>query len=425
MTCSMTRMLLLSVSAAVIMFASAPGFAAEQDQQIVDQRGQSVKERARPGYDAAGIRAGSFLVFPEASVGEFYNDNIYATDTNEVDDFITKVGANVAVKSNWNRHALNLNGGLVQSLYADRNDEDRLDWNLGGNGRIDVTRDTKVSAGLSFQQLHEDRGDPNSPAAASEPVKYNLFQGEVNLDQRFNRVTARVGATYSDYNYKDVPAIGGGAIDQDFRDRKEYEERLRLGYDVSPDTNVYVQGSLNQREYDQQPPAVALNRDSDGYAAIIGSDFRFSNLARGGVFVGYQEQNYDSAALSDISGITYGANVDWFVTPLTTIGLTGTSTIEETTTGGSSGYVHRTIGLSVDHELLRNLILSGNISYANDDYASNPRQDDVYGAGLGVNYLLNRNVAVGLEYGYTDRNSNISGNDYTRNLIGLTLTGKL
>src|SRR5690606_12497415 len=137
------------------------------------------------------------------------------------------------------------------------------------------------------------------------------------------------------------------------------------------------------------------------------------------------EQNYDFASLCDISGIPYVVKVGFFVSLLTMILLSGTSTIEGTTTRVLSCSFHGTIGLSVVHNVLRNLILSGNISYANDHYASNPRQDDVYGAGLGVNYLPNRNVAVGLEYGYTDRNSNISGNDYTRNLIGLTLTGKL
>ena len=66
---------------------------------------------------------------------------------------------------------------------------------------------------------------------------------------------------------------------------------------------------------------MALNRDSDGWAVVGGSEFRLSNLAQGEVYVGYQEQSYDDPTLSDISGLAFGAGVDWFVTPLTTIRL--------------------------------------------------------------------------------------------------------
>ncbi|MDX5493282.1 MAG: outer membrane beta-barrel protein, partial [Alphaproteobacteria bacterium] len=255
---------------AVTAFYAAPiQSASAQTEEIVDDRNVSVRDRVRPGYDAVGVRAGAFTVFPEVSVTGTYNDNIFATDVNTESDFITTLAARVSAVSTWSRHSLNLRAGLAQQLYADNNDEDRLDWDIGGDGRIDITRDTNISGGLSYAQLSEDRGAPNAPGGAAEPVEYSLFQANAAFSHRFNRVTSRIGATYSDFDYDDTPAVGGGApIDQDFRDREEYTQFLRLGYDLSPDTNVYVQGTLNQREYDQKPPVVALNRDSDGYAVV-------------------------------------------------------------------------------------------------------------------------------------------------------------
>ncbi|MBA4208063.1 MAG: hypothetical protein C0454_00860 [Parvibaculum sp.] len=412
---------------AVTAFYAAPvGVASAQTEEIVDNRNVNVRDRVRPGYDAVGVRAGAFTVFPEASLTGTYNDNIYATDTNTESDFITTLGARVSAVSNWSRHALNLRAGLSQHWYDDNSDEDRLDWDVGGNGRIDITRDTNIAAGLSYAELSEDRGAPNSPGGAAEPVEYSLFQANVAFNHRFNRVTSRLGATYADYDYDDTPAVGGGpALDQDFRDREQFTQFLRLGYDVSPDTNVYIEGTLNQRKYDQQPPVVALNRDSDGYAVVVGSEFRLTNLAQGGVFVGYQKQEYDDPTLSDIDGIAFGANVDWFVTPLTTIRFEAASTIEETISAGASGFTDNSVGLRVDHELMRNVILGGRASFANNDYEGINRSDDVTRAGLSVDYLLNRNFSLSLGYGYTDRNSNFAGRDYTTNEVGLTLKAGL
>ena len=415
---------------ATILLSSGVGAAYAADVSNTDEgagmsdaRG-SVLNRARPGYDAVGIHAGGFTVYPQASVTGEYDDNIYASDTNTKSDFITKLATSVAVNSNWSRHALNFIAGVEKSLFNSHSGENRLDWNVGLNGSLDVTRNTQINGGLSYQKLHEDRGDPNSPGASSEPVPYKLFNATAAIDQRFNRMTAELSGQLDDYNYDNVVSTTGTPIDQDFRDRKEYTEALKLGYDVSPDTNVYVKGSLNQRKYDQHPPVVALNRDSKGYAAVVGSDFRLSNLAQGGIYIGYQKQNYDSAALSDISGLSYGADVEWYVTPLMTVTVNADSAINETTSA-ASGYLAQSVGLRIDHELLRNLLLNAKVGYENDDYTGISRTDDIITAGFGADYLLNRNFSISIGYNYTNRNSSITGSDYSRNMIGLTLTGKL
>jgi hypothetical protein len=409
---------------AAMLAASAGSALAADPVDTSDLRG-SVKDRPRPSYDAVGIRAGAFMIYPKASVSEAYNDNIYATDTNTTDDFITGLSTSVAVNSDWSRHALNLNAGVTKYIYAQNTGENRLDWNVGANGALDVTRDTRFTAGASYAQLHEDRGDPNSPAAAAEPTEYDLLSANAGFTQRFNRLAAKITGTYDDYDYKDVSSIAGATIDQDDRDRKEYTEALRLGYDVSPDTNVYVQGTINQRKYDLQPPVVGVNRDSDGYAAVIGSDFRLSSLAQGGIYIGYQAQSYDDAAFSDVTGLSYGANIEWYMTPLTTITFDAASTVQETTTVGASGYLDQTVGIRIDHELLRNVLLNARVAYSNDKYETIDRTDNTIVAGLGFDYLVNRNFTLGFGYDYTKKDSDAAGDDFTRNQIGITLTGKL
>lgn len=418
-----TRALPLALGLLVASAFSAT--AQEADTDLVDIRNQSVTERARPGYDAEGVRAGGFMIYPQASVGESYEDNIYATPTNETDDFITTLSTGVSVESNWSRHALDLSASLTQLLYADNNDEDRLDWNVGASGRIDVIDDLALSAAAVYSQAHEDRGDPSSPTAASEPVEYTQFSAEAAIAHRFNRVGISLGGSYDDYDYDDVTSVTGVNLDQDDRDRVEYTETARLSYFVSPDSNVFVEGQLDQREYDQQPPVAALNRDSDGEQIVVGSEFRLTNLAQGGFYLGYQKREYDDPTLSDSSGAAYGANIDWFLTPLTTVNLSADKSVEETTVAGSSGYDMSRYAVNVDHELMRNVILSGGVAFTNDDFNGTAREDDILEANAGIRYLLNRTFDLGFGYTYTDRDSNAAGFDYTRNVVGVTLTGKL
>jgi len=389
---------------------------------ITDVRGQSVRERARPGYDALGIRAGSFLILPKVDLAETYNDNIYATDTNTESDFVTAVSPSISVQSLWSRHALGLNAGLSQYWYGSKTAEDRLDWNFGANGRLDVLRDTNITGSASYRQAHEDRGSANSPTSAAEPVEYHLFDSSLGLFQRFNRVTAQLKGTFDQYDYKNVALIGGGTLNEDSRDRNEYGGGLRLGYDLSPDTNIYAEGKLNKRSYDMSAP---VDRNSNGYEAVVGSEFKLSRLAQGEVYVGYQRQTYDASYYSATSGLAYGAKVNWFVTPLTTVRLSAASTIEESIDPGASGYMSQKVGIGLDHELLRNLILSGDVSYENDDFGNISRQDDVTSALFGATYLLNNFFAVGVNYGIVDRSSNVPGADYTQNQVGFTLRGQL
>lgn len=417
--------------AAIVSVAGTTGAALADDMpsthssDIQDIRGQGVAERARPGYDAIGIRAGAFMIYPTLDVSEVYNDNIFATSNNEESDFITGVSPGIKVNSLWSRHSLNLHANLDQYWYASNSSENRTDWNVGTDGRLDVRRDTNLIGSMSYAQLHEDRGAATAPTSAAEPSEYKLFDAKLGLNQAFNRITAGLTGTYDNFDYSNVRSFAGPLIDQDDRDRSEYVGSLKVGYMVSPDTNVYAQGSLNKRDYRQSPPVVTVDRNSDGYAAVVGSDFKLARLVQGGAYVGYQSQSYDNPAFSNDSGIAYGANVNWYVTPLTTVRLTGASTIEEAAFGGASGYNAKTVDLGVDHELMRNIILTGDVGYENDDFGNISRKDDVFTAGLGVNYLLNQFLAVGVKYNLTDRNSNNPGTDFTRNSIGITLRGQL
>ena len=75
------RLLLASTAVAMAMPDLALAQAGAEDPNV------TVANRNRPDYEPLGIRAGSFLVFPELGIQEAYSDNIGFDEDDEDSDF--------------------------------------------------------------------------------------------------------------------------------------------------------------------------------------------------------------------------------------------------------------------------------------------------------------------------------------------------
>lgn len=407
-------MRILTCSAAVACIAlTAPQFAQAQSQAPGTQdlgsnfkrdKNVSVRQRPRPDYEATGQKSGGFTVYPRVTVDLEHNDNIYAVATGKTDDNIWRVKPEVAIRSDWSRHALGFFAGANVIRYTDNDTENAEEYTLAGNGRIDIDRGSNIAVTAQAQKLIEPRTAPTSPAAAGEPVEYKLNQGSIVLTKEFNRLRVSGRVDDKDYNYKDVKNIAGtGVVDQDFRDRNEIYYGGKAEYAVSPDTAIYLSALANKKDYDTN--VVALDRSSDGYVVGVGANFDISELVRGDVQVGYMKQSYDAAAFKDIDGFNASGRIEWFPTQLTTVGLNGSRTIEESTAPGSAGYISNNIGASIDHELLRNVLVSAAYSHGKDAYQQIDRDDKRDNFSATATYLLNRRVGLFLTYNYLKQDS--------------------
>lgn len=377
-----------------------------------------VTKRPRPEYDPVGLRAGSFLVFPKVELDETYNDNIYATESNKVDDFITTIKPSVTVNSDWNNHALNATVFLNEGLYASHSDEDFTDYGIRGDGRIDIQRSAYLFGGGSAEHLHEDRGAENAVAAATEPTEYDRYAANVGGTYKPNRLGITAEGTWQQFDFDNDVNGAGVVINNQDRDRNMYRERLRVGYDIQPGYTAFVQGSLNQRDYDQVPDDNGFNRNSDGYRVDAGIEVRLTNVIDAEFFGGYFSQDYDDPAFSDVNAFDAGARVLWSVSPLATVKASLTRQVEETVQVNASSYIATVAQVGVDYELRRNILVGANVSFANNDYQGISRDDDVWRLNLNGKYLIKRNFYMGARVGYADRSSNQVNQSYEQFTAG-------
>lgn len=383
----------------------------------------TVQERARPDYDPLGIHAGSFFIYPSLTVEGAYDSNVFATEDDEEDDVFATVSPRIAAQSDFNRHALNFSVGAEGAAYEEFDDNNYLDFFGDASGRLDITRNDILSGALGLSRLHEGRESPDSVGAGEDVTEYWQQVARLGYRRNFNRVFALLGGDITRFDFQD-----SGDINQDDRDRNQYRSRLRLGYSISERLAGFVEGIYDIRRYDQTPNDAGVDRDSEGYAVRAGTEIDITGILFGELAAGYTHRSYNDNELDSFSGVGGSGKLTWNVTPLTSVIFEARGEIEETTVvvdgDPASGSFEKAVSIDVTHELLRNVLLNGNLAFLRDDFEGTDRTDNTFQAGAGVTYLINRNLSLDATYRFSTRDSDTAA-DYTRNIVRLGVTARL
>jgi hypothetical protein len=402
-------------------------------------RNTSVLQRERSEYDPLGIRAGSFIVKPRLDLGIAYSDNVLGIDRNinptfdKRDDTYFVLRPSVGFESNWNRHSVR-GGAYVEGYqHLDLDDENIVNAGVNLDNRVDVTRNTALIFGGSYDLLHESRQVGNGVDLADisrEPIEYDRAEIYGGIEQEFGRIRYRGRLGYRTFDFDDAEsAITGNVIEQDFRDVDEASVLLQAGFAMTRDSSLFIRGTYRTREYDNSAFGGLTTRDSEGYTIAAGVDFDITRLARGTVAVGYLEEDFDDPTLAKIDGFSLDAGLEWFPSELTTVTLTAARDVRASPLVNAASFTANEVSLRIDQELARNLIASASIGYGLDDYENTGREDERYAATVGATYLINRLLSASLEYRHIDQDSDVTdpltqglARDFTANEVLLTLT---
>jgi hypothetical protein len=415
------------IVAAVLFLAPAlvsNAFAQSYDNPTV---GQSPVVEHPQDYKPLGIRAGSIMVHPGIELAAEFNDNILFTHDNTLSDEIRHVRPYVTAQSTWSRHSVSARLAADIARYADNSFRDYEDYFLQVGGHIDVKLQSKFSYGLDSMELHEER-NVRSAEQGIGPTNYTLTGGNLGYDHTFNRLSLGLAYTPRSLSYDNTQRLDGSIIDNSDRDRTEQTYSARFGYQLTTGKQVFAKVGLTDVEYDQKFDRNGFDSSSDGFFLDAGMDWQLTGVLKGDAYVSYNERSYDDPNLADIDGWGPGAGLTWRPTKLTTVRGTINTSIEDTTQSTASGYQRTLYSVRVDHELLRNLQINGQLSYYENDYELLPdapefarEEDTVRRVGVGVTYFVNRSVWISASYDFTDFSSNIPNDDYESNVAWLVL----
>lgn len=385
-----------------------------------------VQLRPKPDYDPLGMRAGAFLIYPELEVQGGYDSNVFATKDDTEDDFLTTVSPRLTAASQWSRHALEVDAGAEAAFYKDHSRNNYEDFDIGGAGRLDVTRQDILTSNLRFGRGHEDRDDPDNADEVDDDItQYWRTNAGLGYRHTFNRVYAAVRGEYARQDYED-----SGDINNDDRDYDRYTTGLRVGYNISPRFDLFTDAAYRWVRYDETPNDDGDDRNNEGYTLRVGSGIDITSVLFGEVYVGYAAIEYDDNDLESVNTPTGGGRLTWNVTQLTSLIFNLTGQVQETTVTDdqgdeASGRLHTDASVNVWHELLRNVLLNGYVQYVRDDFEGISRTDDTYRVGGGVRYLLNRNFSLNGNYTFSTRDSDDSDVEYDRHQVMIGIAARL
>ena len=386
-------------------------------------RNASVQGRTRPDYASEGIQRGAWIFDPEVRFGVTHTDNVFAASSNEQSDTIYSFNPSVEVETTWQRHGVYARANALRTEFDKFGQESTWNTELYGRAHIDVARLTKFEFGGGIASLTEPRTAAGAANSSAEPVEYDTSSYFLGADREMGRFWIQGRFDAATFNFDDAPAVGGGFIDQDFRDRDETAYTVRGAYALSEDTALFARVRWNEREYDQKPPAVSADRSSSGFMVDFGADFDIGGVARGVVGVGYNKQDYDDPAFGELEGWGADAQLEWFPTQLTTVTFRASRTIEDSPIAAAGGFTAEDYSVRVDHELRRNVILSAGLILERDDFINLDREDDRWTAEASATWLVNRRVGAEAWIARTDQDSQgvFGGQDFETTAAGLRL----
>lgn len=399
-----------------------PGTATLGPEATVPER-TSVGQRVEPEYAAIGGQIGDFLFFPTLDLQELYNSNVFVTETDKKSDFATFISPALSVASNWNSNALNFLVSDQTRRYVSQVSENESNVSVATNGRLDILRNVYLTGALGYQLAHEDRTSPNTVIGQKFPTEYQLASARLGYVHDVGILGFRLDGGVDDYSYNNNSLASGATVIETDRNRVEYGLTPRVTYEIVPGYHAFIQVPVNVREYQAKFDQFGLQRSSHGYEFDAGTAFEVTSLVNGELYVGYLEQDYDDARLPAAQGPAFGANLLWNPTTLTSVRLNAARTVEETTLGGVaplvavSSFIQSTVGASIEHSLLRNVLLTGGMSYTDQNYQGISRDDVIYAANAGGRYLLNQYLSATLTANYQTRQSNVAPNSYHQETI--------
>jgi hypothetical protein len=400
--------------------------------------GQPARRRLKLDDDpfgAVGDYAGSFLVKSAVELSGGYDSNPGRLPQQQGLPFYTVAPEFLAV-SDWDRHALvadlrgsfagyggSLPGTIDGGASPAPTNVDRPDFTGHVDGRLDVSRDTDLTAELRLRLATDNPGSPNVQAGlASYPI-YTTLGGTFGFDQRFNRLQISGGATVDRTSYTDSTLTDGEHASNDDRNFNQYGGVGRVSYELTPAVKPFVEAEGDTRVHDLQFDRNGFERDSDGGYGKAGTSFEFTRLLTGEISIGYAARNYVDPRLDRLQGFLTSASLTWNATGLTTAKFYSDTQIAETTLPGTSGVLVHTYTFEVDHDFRRWLTGIGKFTYGTLDYQGDNRNDKTYSIEGDLIYKLTRNLWIKgtLRHDILDSNVALASSSATVVMLGVRL----
>ena len=344
-------------------------------------RAQIAAEDDENPYAPVGYKIGSFTLMPSITAETVYSDNVRQSQSNRQSDVALVLRPAFTLESDWSRHfvSVDLRGMTAREMHL--GDENNRELNVDINGRYDIREGTSLDGEAAYELGKIPHSDPNLPAGATMRPSATTATLGAAINHKINRLALRLHGSVADNDQGDS---GGGPIR--FRDGTV---DTRAAYEVSPSLTLVGTGKRVGRDFND-----ASGTDAVANEARIGLESDPSAKLSGVFSLGLARVATAHSAADTAGGLVGGANVIWLPSALTTLTFAAASDLGVTDAVGATAIRTTKIGLDVKHEFRRWLSMTSGISETRRTYPGLALAETERSGHFGIEYDLNRTVAL-------------------------------
>ncbi|RAZ91965.1 hypothetical protein DPM33_05725 [Mesorhizobium hawassense] len=381
--------------------------------------GQKVKPEDDP-FAAPGVKIGTFLFRPTLEQGFTATSNADASSTGK-SAVLAETALRFTATSDWRENSALITGyGQFRNTVSGEKIND-AQGRIEGQLNVDLDNELRAIAKLGYEAAPESASSPDAIAGVTSQPLRQTVDGSLGLEKSVGKMRyALTGAVSHDF-YGDAELSDGTSISQKDRDNTLYTATLRTGYQVSPALTPFTEVELGRRVYDQRLDTDDFARSSKRLGARAGLELDMGEKLSGEFSVGWLREALDDSRLPAIAGPSINADLKWSPERGTTIGLTGKTNVETTTTADQSGDILYSGRLTGERQIRANLTANTALGLDWRDYTGSDGHDMILSAEAGLTWWLNRYAGLTTRVRTEKLTSNLPGRDYTANTIYLGL----
>lgn len=352
-----------------------------------------------------------------------YDSNVYA-EADGRNDVIFTGTAGFTARSEWGRHAIDLEANVRRREYGRFDSENATTYKIEGEGRLDLAGQNNLTARFLQQKIVLDRGVVDDVVTQALPTSYRQTVGEVGGHVEYGPLAVDLTGNIGRQVYADNFSVSGMPVDQRFRNFDSLGGELLVATEISGLRSLYAEVDFERRRFDIV--AGGISRDADIFKFFGGMRGGLTRVIRGHLGIGYMLVDFKQAHVDSLRAVAVDADLDWLVTRLTTISLSATRNVRTVAQANARGTLLTVVQLGVDHEVRRNVILSMSLQQQWTDYIADTRRARATGITVGATWLFDRHLQMRPQMSYLERTDrgfgiNASPKDF---FAGIDLTYK-
>lgn len=369
------------------------------------QQGVTVLSRLRPLYEQQGVRLGAYTVNAHLDETVGYDSNLTGASRGLSSGFVN-TAASASATSNWSRNKFAIAAGLENYSYFSAPGQNYTNYTTSIGGGYTIGRHD-LNVAYTHLRQHE-RATDIASVNSSTPLQYDVDDIRTDYTFQAGRFSFTPNIDFRLYQFGNAVVLGQPA-NQQFRDRTVLSGGVTTRYELSDQRGILVvlQG-VNSHFI--RPNSGTPSNNSRSVLLLTGLDYQASGLWRYRVLGGVEVRDFAAAQYGTRAAPILDASVIYTPTGLTTITASARRVIEDPQTEQVAGYNFTTVGLVVDHELQRNVLLQGRANFQAAEFLQGGGSATSYTFGAGANWLVNRRVRLSADYDYTQQNGSNNSN---------------